>query len=228
MNSGGSLTVTDAMLSRFSCRAFLPQPVAEAVLRQLLQTASRAPSGGNLQPWVVHVLSGESLKRFRAMLAPKVAASPMGGKVEYDVYPPKLGEPYRSRRFQVGEDMYATIGIARDDRAGRLSQFARNYDFFGAPTGMFFLVDRQMGAPQWADLGMLLQSVMLLAREQGLETCAQESWERWHEEVTQFLGAPPELMLFCGMAIGYRDAGAPINTLRSRRAPLAEFSMFHG
>lgn len=228
MTSGESLSVTEALRSRFSCRAFLPRPVEASVLRQLLETACRSPSGGNVQPWVVHVLLGESLQRFRAMLAPKLAATPMGGKAEYNVYPPNLKEPYRARRFQVGEDMYATIGVARDDKPGRVRQFGRNYDFFGAPATMFFLLDREMGPPQWADIGMLMQSLMLLARERGLDTCAQEAWASWHAEVTQFLSTPPELMLFCGMAIGYRDDGAPINALRSRRAPVEDFVTFHG
>ncbi len=220
-------SVTDAIRSRFSCRAFAPRPVDEAVLRQLLEVASRSPSGGNLQPWVVHVLLGDSMAKFRAMLEPLLVGNPMGGKAEYHVYPPSLGEPYRTRRFQVGEDMFRTIGVVRDDRPGRVRQFLRNYDFFGAPAALFFLVDRQMGPPQWADIGMLMQSLMLLAREQGLDTCAQEAWSSWHAEITGFLGTPPELMLFCGMAIGYRDADAPINGLRSRRAPVEEFATFH-
>ena len=132
-----------------------------------------------------------------------------------------------TRRFQVGEDLYAQIGVARADKAGRIRQFSRNYDFFGAPAAMFFLVDRQMGPPQWADIGMLLQSVMLLAREHGLDTCPQEAWASWHGEVTQFLGTPGELMLFCGLAVGYGDGSASINELRSRRVPVEEFATFH-
>ena len=197
------------------------------MIHRLLETARYAPSGGNLQPWIVHVLLGESMKRFRAMMAPKVSVSPLGGSAEYNVYPTNLGEPYRTRRYQIGEDMYAKIGVAREDRAARIRQFARNYDFFGAPAAMFFLVDRQMGPPQWADVGMLLQSLMLLAREQGLDTCPQEAWASWHREVTEFLGTPPELMLFCGLAVGHGDESAPINELRSRRVPVDEFATFH-
>jgi nitroreductase len=227
MSSGAARSVTEAIRTRHSCRAFTAQPVPESVLRQLLETARFAPSGGNLQPWAVHVLFGESMSRFRAMLAPKVAAAPLGGPAEYNIYPPSLGEPYRTRRFQVGEDLYAAIGVAREDKPGRIRQFARNYDFFGAPAAMFFFVDRQMGPPQWADIGMLLQNIMLLAREHGLDTCPQEAWASWHGEVAQFLGAPPQLMLFCGMSIGHADPSAPINELRSRRAPVEEFAKFH-
>jgi nitroreductase len=220
-------TVTDAILSRHSCRAFDPRPVDPAVLRNLLDTARFAPSGGNLQPWVVHVLSGQSLARFRAMLAPKVKTAPLGRAAEYHVYPPDLKEPYRSRRYKVGEDLYGLIGVKREDKAGRVRQFARNFDFFGAPAAMFMFVDRAMGPPQWSDIGMFLQNLMLLAREQGLETCPQEAWTAWHREVAEFLHVGPELMLFCGLALGYGDHGAPINRLRAERVTADEFARFH-
>jgi nitroreductase len=221
------ITVTEAILSRHSCRCFTDRPVEPGTIRTLLDTARFAPSGGNLQPWMVHVLSGSSLARFRAKMSPLVQAAPLGGAAEYHVYPPNLKEPYRSRRFKVGEDMFGLIGVKRDDKEGRVRQFARNYDFFGAPVGVFFFLDRSMGAPQWSDIGMFIQSIMLLARERGLETCAQEAWSAWHKEVTEFLGVGPDLMLFCGMAIGYGDYDAPINRLRSERAAVEEFSSFH-
>lgn len=220
-------SVAEAIATRHSCRAFTPEPVPEALLRELLERACRAPSGGNLQPWVVHVLLGESMQRFRAMMATEIAASPLGGTPAYDIYPRDLGEPYRTRRYQMGEEMYATIQVPREDKAGRLRQFARNFDFFGAPAALFFFVDRKMGPPQWADIGMLMQNVMLLAQERGLQTCPQESWATRHEQVSAFLGAPPELILFCGMAIGHGDEAAPINGFRSRRAAVDEFATFH-
>jgi nitroreductase len=221
-------SVSEAVLSRHSCRAYADRPVDSATIRKLITTARYAPSGGNLQPWFVHVLSDDSLVRFRAMMATKVEATPLGGTSEYHVYPPNLKEPYRTRRFKVGEDMYGHIGVKREDRTMRVRQFARNYDFFGAPVGMFFLIDRSMGSPQWSDLGMFIQTLMLLAREQGLETCPQEAWSAWPKEVMEFLGAGPELMLFCGLALGYGDYSAPINRLRSDRAVLEEFAQFHG
>ncbi len=196
-------------------------------IRRLLDTARFAPSGGNLQPWLVHVLGGSSMARFRAQLTPKFLANPMGGSAEYHVYPPALKEPYRSRRHKNGEDLYRLIGIAREDRAARHRQFAQNYDFFGAPVGMFFFLDRSMGPPQWSDLGMLIQNIMLLAREQGLETCPQEAWAIWHQEVAEFLSVDPGLMLFCGLALGYGDYAAPINRLRTDRAAADEFAVFH-
>jgi nitroreductase len=221
-------TVTEAVLSRHSCRSYSERSVPIGTVRQLIEAARYAPSGGNVQPWIVHVLSGNSLARFRAMLAPKVGAAPRGGTAEYEVYPPQLKEPYRSRRFKVGEDMYRQIGVSRDDRDARVRQLTRNFAFFGAPIGMFFFLDRSMGPPQWSDLGMFIQTLMLLAREQGLDTCAQEAWSAWHQDVTEFLGVNPELMLFCGLALGHADHSAPINRLRADRAALDEFARFHG
>ena len=220
-------TVSQAVLSRHSCRSFADRPVEQETVRDLIEAARYAPSGGNLQPWIVHVLSGGSLVRFRHLMAPKIKAAPLGGDSEYHVYPPNLKEPYRTRRYQVGEDMYGHLGVTRENKAARVRQFARNFDFFGAPVGMFFLLDRCMGPPQWSDLGMFIQTLMLLAREQGLETCPQEAWTAWHKEVTEFLDVSPELMLFCGLALGYGDYAAPINRLRSERMALGEFAHFH-
>ncbi len=221
------MNVTDAIRSRASCRAFLDTPVALETLRDILDIAKQAPSGGNLQPWRVHVLAGPRLREFVALIRSRLSTLPQGEGTEYPVYPPNLKEPYRSRRFQCGEDLYSTIEIKREEKLRRLAQFARNYEFFGAPAAMFFVIDRIMGAPQWADVGMFMQSIMLLARERGLHTCPQEAWASWHRSVAEFLGLPPEHMLFCGLAIGYRDESAPINSLRTARAPLEEFATFH-
>ena len=175
-----AMSVSEAIDSRMSCRAFLPAPVPGALIRELLEAAKRAPSGGNVQPWHVYVVAGGPLEELRAIIRAKLPAQPMGEGSEYNMYPPNMTEPYRSRRFKCGEDLYATIGIERADRPGRLAQFARNFDFFGAPAAMFFAIDRQMGADQWSDVGMFMQSLMLLARERGLHTCAQEAWSLWY------------------------------------------------
>ncbi len=222
------MNVSEAVDSRMSCRAFLSTPVAPKVVRGILEAAKRAPSGGNLQPWHVYVLTGEPLQELLADVRTKLLANPTGEGAEYDVYPPKLTEPYRSRRFKCGEDLYATINIARENRPERLQQFARNYELFGAPVALFFAVDRQMGIGQWVDLGMFMQTIMLLAREYGLHTCPQESWAVWHRTVEAHLQIPPQLMFFCGMALGYRDETAPINRLRTDRASLEEFAVFRG
>jgi nitroreductase len=221
------MNVSDAIQSRMSCRAFLDTPVPQETIRSMLETAKRAPSGGNLQPWKVHVLTGAPLRKFLALIREKHRDQPQGEGTEYPVYPPNLKEPYRSRRYKCGEDLYATISVPREDKRRRLAQFARNYELFGAPVLMFFVIDRHMGVDQWADVGMFMQSIMLLAREQGMHTCAQEAWASWHRTVAEFIGLPPELMLFCGLALGFRDEAAPINRLRTERAALEEFAIFH-
>jgi nitroreductase len=210
------MNVSEAVRSRRSIRAFLDKPVDVDTLRRLLETASRAPSGGNVQPWRVFLLQGDAMARFRTFLAGRSGRE----QPAYEIYPEALKEPYRSSRFKVGEDMYALLGIPREDKAARFSWIARNFDFFAAPAGFFCFVDRQMGPPQWSDLGMFLQTFMLLARESGLDTCPQEAWAMRAESVAEFVGAGEELMLFCGMAIGYRDPDAAVNQLASDREPL--------
>lgn len=216
------MNVTDAVMARKSTRDFLPDPIDNAVIRELLDKARRAPSGGNVQPWKIWVINGDSMAGFRKHMA----EAPPSQTVEYDVYPPKLWEPYRTYRYTIGEQMYATIGVEREDKAGRLKQLARNMDFFGAPAAIFCFIDRGMGSPQWSDLGMFLQTFMLLAEEAGYQTCAQEAWSSAHEQVRSFTGAPEELMLFCGVAIGKANTEHPINTLVSERATLDEFATF--
>lgn len=222
------MKVSEALNTRLTARSFLDKPVTGDLLRRLLEGARRTPSGGNLQPWHVWVLGGEEMVRFKGIIREKMMASPRGEGTEYQIYPPELSEPYKSRRFKVGEDMYASIGVGRDNKAGRLLQFARNFEFFGAPAAFFFAIDRQMQQGQWSDLGMFIQSIMLLAREHGLHTAPQEAWAIWHKTVGEFFGIPPQLMLFCGMGIGFIDETAPINRLRTDRAPLSEFVTFKG
>jgi nitroreductase len=222
------MKVSEALESRMSCRAFLPDPVPEATIRMILAAASRAPSGGNLQPWFVDVLTGAPLAALQERIRVLVPEYPLGYTSEYPVYPSPLGEPYRTRRHQNGEELYATIGVPRGDRPARLRQYARNYIGFGAPVMLFICIDRGMGAAQWSDLGMFMQSIMLLAREYGLHTCPQESWSGWYREVAEAVALPAGRMLFSGIAVGYRDESAPINRLRTTRAPLAEFASFRG
>jgi nitroreductase len=219
--------VSEAVASRRSIRAFLDRPVDPDLLRDILERAARAPSGGNLQPWHLHVLAGQAMARFRALMAVRVAEAPMGEGAEYAVYPPGLGEPYRTRRWQVGEVMYESLGIGRGERDRRLAQFAHNFRFFDAPVGLFCFVDRGHGPPQWADCGMVLQNIMLLLREAGLDSCPQEAWAMFPKTVAQFVGAPAEQMLFTGMAIGWRDPAAPVNLFPVPRAPLDDYATFH-
>ena len=221
------ISVSQAVDQRRSVRAFRGDPVPAEIVRDILERAARAPSGGNLQPWRVYALAGEALERFKALAAERLAAQPRE-EPEYHVYPPELWEPFRSRRFQAGADLYATIGIEREDRQGRLAQFAKNAQFFGAPVGLFFCLERRLGPPQWSDLGMYMQTVMLLAVERGLATCAQEYWAALPRTVAEFLQLPQDHMLFSGMALGYEDQTASINTLRTRREVFEDFAQMRG
>ena len=221
------MNVTQAVAARRSVRGFLDRPVPLETLRALVIKAARAPSGGNLQPWHVDLMAGESLAALREIMRATLAA----GDIEppaYAIYPQSLTAPYRNRRFAIGEAMYAHIGIPREDREARRRWFARNFDFFGAPAALFVTVDRQMGPPQWADLGMFLENVMLLAVEAGLATCPQECWAMYPETVTRFLETPAERTLFCGVAIGFEDTDDPANRLRSDRAPADEWLTVRG
>ncbi len=217
------MNVSEALATRKSIRAFRPDPISLETVKQILTLAARAPSGGNLQPWKVYVLIGEARDELVRRVAEARKQNPMGDKPEYHIYPPQHSEPYRTRRFRIGEAMYARLDIPREDKAARLKFFARNWDFFGAPVGMIFTIDRQMQQGQWADLGMFLQSIMLLAREHGLHTCPQEAWAVWHRVIREYLKVPENEMIFCGMALGYADESAPVNSLTSERAPLEEF-----
>jgi nitroreductase len=218
------MNVSEAVERRISVRAFRPDPVPGEVVRDLLVRAARAASGGNVQPWRVHALAGEALAR---LIAKADAAGP-DPEPGYAVYPPDLWEPHRTWRFKVGEALYATIDTPREDRAGRLAQYHRNRRLFGAPVGVFVCLDRRMGPPQWADCGMYLMTLMLLAEERGLATCAQEYWVQYAETVERYLGVPEGEMLYSGLALGWRDEAAPINTLRTARAPFDEWGEMRG
>jgi nitroreductase len=221
------MSVSEAVAARHSVRAFKPDPVAGEIVRALLDEARQAPSGGNLQPWRVYALAGPKLAEFRAIVAAKFAAGE-SETPEYDVYPPGLWEPFRTRRRQAGAWRYAALGATDKDQAALDDLAARNYRFFDAPVGLFFCLDRRLGPPQWSDMGMYMQTLMLLAVERGLDTCPQESWANWPNTVREVLRLPPELMLFCGMALGYRDPAAPLNSIRTAREPFETFAEMHG
>ena len=216
------MKVSDAVAQRKSIREFLDTPISSELVKSLLIKASRAASGGNLQPWKIYVLNGKSMDDFlifqQAWDEPEQPA--------YDIYPPKLKEPYRTSRFELGEQMYALLGIPREDKDARIAQVMKNFEFFGAPCAFFCFVDRQMGPPQWSDLGMFLQTFMLLAQEAGLDTCAQEAWSMKHDSVSKFLQSNDEDILFCGMCIGKKNENAVVNALNSARRPLDTWATF--
>ncbi|MCP5026364.1 MAG: nitroreductase [Actinomycetia bacterium] len=213
------MNVTEAVNGRRSIRAFKPDPVDDALLRELLEKAARAPSGGNVQPQRIYVINGDTRRRFLEFIKDRsLEPSP------YDVYPPDLWEPYRSNRFQLGEAMYEKLGIPREDKPARLAHMARNFLFFDAPAAIFCFVDKGMGPPQWSDMGMFLQTFMLLAQEAGLDTCAQEAWANRAQAVHEFVGAPDNETLFCAVAIGKADWDKPVNDLVADRMPLDDWA----
>ena len=222
------MNVSEAIASRRSVRGFLDTPVDPAVIRRVVEKAARAPSGGNLQPWHIDVVAGEPLAELKAIMRTRMAEAPGGEPTEYDIYPKALPAPYKDYRFAVGEELYRALGIPREDKLKRMMWFARNFQFFGAPVALFCTVARTMGPPQWSDLGMYLQSLMLLLREEGLDSCPQECWAIYPETIRAFLGTPETQMLFTGMAIGYKDENDPANAARADRAPLADFATFRG
>ena len=216
------MEVSEAVNSRQSIRAFTDQEVSDELIQRLLEKSARAASGGNLQPWKIFIINNETMINFLKFQEdwtdPETSA--------YDIYPENLTEPYKTSRYEVGAEMYSILDIDRDDKEGRFKQMLENFKFFGAPSAFFCFVDRQMGRPQWSDLGMFLQNFMLLAKEAGLDTCPQEAWAIKQESVTAFVKAPDELMLFCGMAIGYKDDKAKINKLRTQRRPFEDWATF--
>ena len=222
------MTVNEAVRRRRSIRAFLPTPVSEATLREVLDAARWAPSGSNIQAWKVVAVAGEERDAIVRMALEAMGTPSMTSNDDFPIYPPNLWEPLRTRRFALAEDMYRALGIPREDKAARLRQLARNTELFGAPVGLFFCLDRKLGPPQWSDVGMYMQTVMLLAVEQGLDTCAQEYWARYPRTVADLLGLPDDHMLFSGMALGWRDESAPINTLRSARDPFEAWGELRG
>lgn len=220
------MTVENALRHRKSCRAFLDRPVDGKLLRTIIEQASRAPSNGNLQPWEIFVLTGSALASLKVATCDAIAQNQPMSTPEYAVYPKPLKPLFDARRFAIGEDIYKVLGIARDDKAGRRAQFAKNALMFNAPVGLFAYIDRSLSYGQWMDLGMYLQSVMLLCEEHGLATCAQGYWTFFHETVREATGAPDIFMLACGLAIGFEDQSAPINRVHSARVAIDDFAVF--
>ena len=222
------MNVEAAVRQRKSVRAFTSAPVSRDAIRAILEIARHAPSGGNLQPWKMIVISGDELKTVSLLGQQTLAANPRGEAGSHPIYPEKVEEPYRSRRYKVGEDMYAILGISREDKFARLGQMAQNFSFFGAPCAIFFVIDKTMGHGQWAHLGMLMQTICLVAEEHGIATCMQEAWGMARETLARHFELADSEMIYCGMALGYEDVSAPVNMLRTDRAPLDEIAVFKG
>ena len=222
------MTVTEALKRRISIRQFLPDPLDGALVREILEVARWSPSGGNIQAWRVIAVAGEerdAVVRLAGEAGTEYTPDSSDGR---PVYPPNLWEPYRTRRYKLGEDMYALLGIPRGDREGRLAQWARNYQFFGAPVGLFFVIEERMGHAQWAHLGMLIQSIALAATERGIGSCMQESWSALRGPLKAHFNLASDEMIYCGMALGFPDPAAKVNSLRSERVTVDEFAVFRG
>ena len=220
--------VDEVMKSRYSCRAYLPTEVPKKVIEEILAIASRAPSGTNIQPWKVWVLTGESKTKLSERIVaafddPEEAAT---HSESYPYYPSKWASPYIERRRKVGFDLYKLLNIQKGDSARMHQQHARNFNFFDAPVGLIFTVDTIMEKGSWLDYGMFVQNVMLAAKARGLDTCPQEAFVQFHRIIEEELGIPETQTFVCGMSLGYANPEAPENALRTERAPLDEWVCF--
>ena len=218
------MDVYEAVMSRRAVRGFTDQHVPREVLERVLSAAAWSPSGSNLQPWNSYVLTGVQLAELKQLAGERVATGDPWDEREYEMYPPALKSPYRERRAAFGKERYGELGISREDVEARQRAAAANWDCFGAPAALFCYIDRDLGRPQWADIGMYLQTVMLLLRAEGLHSCLQMAWSVYRKTVAEVVSPPGGLILFCGMSIGYADLTA--NCARTERAPLGETVKF--
>jgi len=220
------MTAVDTILKRKSIRKFLPKPVPSDLLEKLLVLASRAPSGTNVQPWKVYVMQGEA----RDSLCAEVKAAFLSGsdeyKSEFNYFPAKFKEPFLGRRRKIGFDLYGLVGIPKGDKERMKAQHARNFEFFDAPVGLIFTIDKGFGQGSYLDCGMLMQNIMLVAKDLGLDTCPQGAFAPYHTIVRKHTGAPDDEMILCAISLGYADPEAPENTLETERAPLSDFVTF--
>lgn len=225
--SGSATSVTDAVVSRRALRSFTDKPVDQKMLKDIFTTAARAPSGVNMQPWRVRVLSGDALSRVvEAVLTDYDAGVPYSEEESY--YPEKFFEPYLSRRRKVGWDLYSLLDIQKGDKQRMKAQHRRNYEFFDAPVGAIFTIHRELNTGSWLDYGMFLQNVMLLAREAGLHTCPQAAFCGYHRAIRRAVPLDESEIVVCGMSIGYADFSAVENSLETERAELSDYVEFLG
>jgi len=221
------LSVTNAIQSRRAVRVFTDQAVAEEALREILSLASRAPSNGNLQPWKVYAVAGDALREALVSINTGLYTDGNMEAPQYPIYPEKLHEPFRSRRHDCGERMYGALGIEREDKAGRIKQVMQNFQFFGAPVGIILTMDSRMDLGQAMDVGIFAQTLMLLAKERGLDSCPQASWAQWPQRVRSALGIADEEKVMLGISLGYA-ADHPINDVEQPRVPVGDFASLRG
>ena len=218
------MDVYEAVTSRRAVRRFTDEPVPRELLERVLSAAAWAPSGSNLQPWHIYVVTGAPLAQLKKLAVERVAAGDPWDEREFEMYPRVLNSPYGDRRSAFGRERYSFLGITREDWEARQRAAIANWDCFGAPAALFCYIHRDLGRPQWADLGMYLQSVMLLLRAEGLHSCPQMAWSQVRKTVAETVSPADGLILFCGMSIGYEDPTVPYK--RTGRAPLDETVKF--
>jgi nitroreductase len=222
------MTVSEAVRGRRSIRNFLPEPVSAEVLREVFDAARWAPSGSNIQAWRIIAVAGaerDAVIRMTRETRPDPARE---ASDPHPIYPPNLWEPLRTRRFTLAEDMYRALEIPRDDKPARLRHVARNFEFFGAPVGLFFVIDRRLAHGQWAHLGMLIQTVALLLEERGLGSCMQEAWAAFRPELARMFALGDDELVYCGMAVGHPDRSKPVNQFARNRIGIDELAEFRG
>lgn len=223
------MNVSDAVRQRRSIRDFRPDPIPRAVLAEVLDTARWAPSGSNIQAWRIIAVAGAERDAIVAMAREAASAPAFGATADpFPIYPPELWEPLRTRRYTLAEDMYRALGIPREDKPARLRHVARNFEFFGAPVGLFFVIDQRVAHGQWAHLGMLIQTVALLLEERGLGSCMQEAWASYRPQLALRFGLAENEMVYCGMAVGYPKLDNPVNRFPRSRISLDELVEFRG
>ncbi|MBK8457722.1 MAG: nitroreductase [Phyllobacteriaceae bacterium] len=220
--------VEEAIGGRKSVRAFLADPVDEETIRRILDVAARAPSGTNMQPWKVIVVTGKTKQAVTDAVLNSGIRPEKAEWDEYKYYPDEFFEPYLTRRRTVGWALYNLLGIGRRDVDRMRAQHDRNFSFFDAPVGMLVCIDRRLQVGSWLDLGMFLENILIAARGHGLSTCPQAAFAPYHRQLRPILGMADEDVLVCGVALGYEDETKPENSLRTERAPLEEWVTFKG
>lgn len=220
------LAVIDAITGRKAMREFLDKPVPHETIEAILETARWAPSGTNSQPWQVCVVTGQTKNLITEQLL-KARTEQTPESPDYQYYPKTWFEPYRSRRIATGKALYEAMGIKREDKTRQAAAWARNYQFFGAPVGLFFLIDKGLEQGSWVDMGMFIQNVMLAARHFELDTCPQAALADYPQIIRQILNLPDSLAVICGMALGYADKTQPVNKFRLTRVPSTEFTRWY-
>lgn len=221
------MNLDEALKARKSIRAFKSDPVPLSLVTEILELARRSPSGTNIQPWQVHVVAGDVRRRLEAEVLAHRETKPADAIAEFP-RTSKRKEPYTTRMRTLGKEMYGLIGIPKGDQEANWRQWGRNYQFFDAPVGLIFTIDKDLDAMSFLDIGIFMQSLMLAAKSRGLDTCSQGAWNNFWTVTRRVLNVPDDEYIICGMSLGYADQTAPVNSLVAEREPVSSFATFHG